>query len=104
MRPSFPELQHRSAFRRADWRMRRASRLVQECRYYCRDRDDEITGRTVQYLRDAARLSTSGDRPRLKERYRDIHEARLLYEAGGFRCVEIEARILARQDSCTIAL
>ncbi len=104
MTPTFPALQQHCPFRPPCWRWRRARWLVEHQRYFCRRRDDADTGRAVRYLRawTPCRGATPDDTVLTGDT--ELHQARSLFEEGGATKLQLEARVLAKQDVSEIAL
>ena len=92
-----------SPFRPLDWRWRRAQELVACGRNYCVHRDDELTGRAMQYLRAAARCTTDREKTNLRQRMPDVVSAWELYDDAGSIGGVVQASVLARQSPTAIA-
>jgi hypothetical protein len=90
---AFAEFQRHNPMRPVDWRWQRAEYLVGAGKHHCRHRDDEATGRAVEYIR----------RRRDRRRMPDIATARRLHEQGDMLATIVQARILARQTAPEIA-
>jgi hypothetical protein len=101
MRLFYPDLQRHSFLRPADWRWRRAQRLVAQGRYFSRRRDHAQTGRAARYLRALARRSRPASEA--ARHYPEIHAARRLHEGGSAVPLMIQARLLARQPIDEVA-
>lgn len=98
------ELQRQNPFRKPRWRWDRANDLVKSGCYYSKKRDDVATGIAVAYLRDTARCYSELRLRRVRDRYEHVHEAKQLWEDIDGRRLEIDARILARQNDVEIGL
>jgi hypothetical protein len=97
--PSFP---HRIACdhnRPPDWRWRRAQWLCGHGRYFCRRRDDELTGQALRYLRLLKRSSNNARRT-----FPSLHSAHQLHESNGSITVHLLGRVLANQSATEISL
>ena len=102
--PPYCEYQSHNPFRPPDWRWDRANDLVNRRRYYSKKRDDTATGIAVRYLRDMARCYSELRLRRTKDRYKHVDQAKQLRERSDDRRLEIEARMLARQNDVEIGL
>lgn len=103
-RRPYYELQRQNPFRKPSWRWDRANDLVKGGRYYSKKRDDVTTGITVAYLRDMSRCYSQLRLKRVKDRYKHVDQARQLWEGLDDRRLEIETRILAKQNDVEIGL
>jgi hypothetical protein len=101
-RPSYAARQRHSPSRQPAWRWQRAQELLAHGRNYSASRDDAPTGRALAYLRARSRCRRDSQLERLADAYADIHAAHQLHQDGGSICVEVQARLLARQSSTDI--
>lgn len=98
---SWSEYQRNNPMRSLDWRWSRSWALVRHSRYFCRKRDDEVTGRAVRFLRQL--LNTPQDTASIKRKYPDLAAAHSIRTGPEDTRIELEARILARQSPEEIA-
>jgi hypothetical protein len=101
--PRYPLYQSLNPCRPPDWRWQRACRLVATGPYTTKRRDDQMTRRTVRFLRAAKRHSTERGFRRLGEREPDLVGALALRPDGEVRQLELRCRVLARQTVGEIA-
>jgi len=94
-----PDYEQYNPMRSLNWRWGRAMWLVGKGRQFRQDRDDELTGLAVGYLRDRVRCRTDRQFRNLSRRHPDLHAALRLHKNGGLDRWEVEARLLARQSS-----
>lgn len=97
-----PEYERRNPTRSLRWRWRRAQLLVARGCQFRRNRDDEFTGLAIYYLRGRARCRSDRQLLNLARRHPDLHAALRLHVDGGLDRWEVEARLLAREDSKVI--
>jgi hypothetical protein len=95
------QIQRRHPLRSPAWRWERAQWLLDRHFHFSRLRDDELTGRTLRYLRQLSRPHQY-DLARAVKRDPDLAGAHRLYESDGAEGVLIEARLLMGQDSAEI--
>jgi hypothetical protein len=86
-----------SPCRSLSWRWERATRLVEDRRYFCSWRDDDWTGAAVRYLRDLRRLPGERGLDELARRHPEVHAARTLHDRADRLTTEVQGRLLARQ-------
>ncbi len=100
--PTFTAFQQNSPFRPPHWRWQRARWLVEHQRYFCRRRDDADTGRAVRYLRawTPCRGATANNAAQTDDA--ELRQARALFEEGGPVKLQVEARVIAKQDTSEI--
>lgn len=101
-RQPFYELQRNNPARKPTWRWDRANTLVETGQYFSKKRDDVPTGIAAAYLRDMARCLSDLRLRRVAARYEHVDGARKLWGAFDGRRLEIETRILARQNDVAI--
>jgi hypothetical protein len=99
----FLELQRYNPNRKVTWRWDRAHDLVNTGRYYSTKRDGQAVGIAVAYLRDMARCLSELRLRRVVARYEHVDRAKKLWEAFDGCRLELETRILARQNDVEIA-
>jgi hypothetical protein len=102
MPPTFADIQKANPARTPDWRWQRALSLVRARQRFSSKRDDDVTGRAVDYLR-AVRDRSSHRRRNALEEATDIRAARRLYKSGGELKSLVEARLLTGQSPTDIA-
>lgn len=103
-RLTFPEQQRFNPFRRPSWCWDRAQELIRTGQYYSRKRDDAATGIVVEYLREITQCRSELRLKRIKDRFRHLALAQDIWQSAGTRRLEIELRILARQNDTEIGL
>src|SRR5262249_16161037 len=86
-----------------DWRWCRAQWLARRGRRCSCRRDDVETRSAASYLRALARSRPGTPFTAILRRYPAVHGAHQLREQGGAVCVELQARLLARQSAEEIA-
>jgi hypothetical protein len=101
--PRYPLYQSLNPCRTPDWRWQRACRLVATGQYATKGRDDQMTRRTVRFLRTAKRYCTELGFRGLAEREPDLIGALALRLDGEVRQLELRCRVLARQTVGEIA-
>jgi hypothetical protein len=67
-------------------------------------RDDEATGIAVRFIRETSRCLTELRLRRVREKFRHVVRAHDIWQAGGMEELEIQTRILARQNDMEIGL
>lgn len=98
----FFEFQRYNPDRKVTWRWDRANDLVDTGRYYSAKRDDQAVGIAVAYLREMSRYFSDLRLRRVVARYEHVDRARKLWEANDCRRLELETRIMARQNDVAI--
>lgn len=98
------ELQRQNPFRQPSWRWVRANDLINRGMYYSQRRDDPSTGIAVAYLRETNRCLSDLRLRRMRERFRHVAQAHHIWQSAGATRLEVEARILARQNDVEIGL
>jgi hypothetical protein len=101
--PTYPLYQSLNPCRPPDWRWQRACRLMAMGQYATKGRDDQMTRRTVRFLRTAKRYCTERGFRGLAEREPDLIGALALRLDGEVRQLELRCRVLARQTVGEIA-
>jgi hypothetical protein len=94
-------LQWRHPLRSPAWRWERAQWLLDRHFYFSRLRDDQLTGRTLRYLRQLLR-SHRYHLAQAAKRDPDLAAAHRLYVSDGRAALLLEARLLMGQDSVEI--
>src|SRR5436309_981138 len=94
----YPDYQFTNPLRSPAWRWERARALLRRGARADPRRDDAPTRRALAYLRRAA----GAPPPPRAGRFADVHAARLLYDQGGERRWEAEARLLAGQPPAAV--
>ena len=100
----YPEQQKLNPWRKPAWRWHRACDLIRTGQYLSRKRDDEPTGIAVQYIREVNRSLSELRLKRVRQRFVHVANALDIWQAGGAGQLEIESRILARQNDTEIGL
>jgi hypothetical protein len=101
---TFPDQQLLNPWRKPTWRWDRAHDLVRTGRYVSRRRDDIPTAIAVAYIRETNRSLSELRLRRVRERFRHVDQAHDIWQAAGPENLEIETRILARQNDVEIGL
>jgi len=101
---SFPEQQRFNPYRKPTWRWDRACDLVDSGQYFSKVRDDQPTGIAVNFIREKNRCLSKLRLRRVTKRFCYLAQAREIWEARTATRLEIESRILARQNDVAIGL
>ena len=101
---SFPEQQSFNPYRKPTWRWDRACDLVDSGQYFSKVRDDRATGIAVDFIRETNRCLSNLRLRRVTKRYRYIAQAKEIWDARTATRLEIESRILARQNDAEVSL
>lgn len=103
-RRTYPEQQQLNPCRKPCWRWLRACDLINTGRYMSRKRDDEATGVAVQYVREINRSLTELRLRRVRQRFQHVATAHDIWQHSGMEQLEIQTRILSRQNDIEIGL
>ena len=101
---TFPEQQQFNPRRKPTWRWGRAEHLVRAGQHMSKRRDDEATGIAVNYIREVNRSLSELRLRRVRERFRHVARAHNIWLSAGAEGVEIETRLLGRQNDAEIGL
>ena len=96
----YPDLVRIDPMRRLSWRWDRASLLIEKGSRFHKSRDDEPTGRAMQYLRVLHRSRSAGESSAammIKPDLVDIYQAQRVDAAADVQAWVVQARLLARQ-------
>ena len=98
-----PDQQRNNPFRTVDWRWQRAAWLITHEQNFSSKRDDEPTGRAVNFMRHAQRVCSDLGSRRLMRHFPEIVLALKCHQGPPVTRLELECRVLGRQPAELIA-